>query len=114
MSQDCGDPRCEEALRDLQRYLDGELPHTRLETIGSHLSACFPCTDRASFEEEFRRVIRRGCDDHAPSDLADRIRQRLDRLSAEAPPGFSAGPRLGRSGPDLPGSGSGVTGWGDR
>lgn len=80
----CG-TECQEALRDLQRFLDGELPQTRLSSIGEHLATCFPCTDRAEFEEEFRRMVRRGCDDHAPSDLAARIKQRLDAVSSDAP-----------------------------
>ena len=84
MNDDCG-ADCQEALRDLQRYLDGELPESRLETIGTHLASCFPCTDRASFEAEFRRVIRRGCDDHAPAELVERIRLRLDRVSTDLP-----------------------------
>ena len=47
---DCG-ADCQEALAQLERYLDGELPNATLEDVKAHLQACYPCTDRASFEE---------------------------------------------------------------
>lgn len=74
---DCG-PGCEQALEDLERFLDGELPATEVERISEHLAACYPCTDRATFEEQLRAVVRRGCADSAPPELVARIRTALD------------------------------------
>jgi mycothiol system anti-sigma-R factor len=74
---DCG-PECREALERLEAYLDGELPDTKLHQIRDHLTACYPCTDRASFEEQVRALVRRECHDAAPSDLLGRIRVRLE------------------------------------
>lgn len=69
---------CSDALHDLQRYLDGELPDTDLATIRHHLAACYPCADRATFEEQLRALIRDRCAESAPSQLVERIRMRLD------------------------------------
>jgi mycothiol system anti-sigma-R factor len=73
---DCG-PDCQEALAELERFLDGELPSGEVGRVKQHLSDCYPCTDRASFEEQLRAVVRRGCVDAAPADLVERIRTGL-------------------------------------
>ncbi len=80
---DCG-PDCEEALAELERFLDGELPSTEVGRVSAHLAACYPCTDRATFEEQLRAVVRRGCADAAPPDLVARIRSRLDETVPSA------------------------------
>jgi anti-sigma factor (TIGR02949 family) len=76
-----GGGNCQEALRDLERYLDGELPESELSTIRSHLSACYPCADRASFEEQLRAIIRERCVERTPPDLHAAIRRRLDAMA---------------------------------
>ena len=77
-----GCENCDDALAQLEAYLDGELPHTRVEDIKQHLTACYPCTERASFEEQLRAIVRRGCADPAPPGLVDRIRQHLSEVDA--------------------------------
>ena len=72
----CG-PECQAALERLEAFLDGELPETEIGRVAEHLSACYPCTDRATFERELRAVVRRSCHDRAPEDLAERVRARL-------------------------------------
>ncbi|GGI03938.1 zf-HC2 domain-containing protein [Egicoccus halophilus] len=79
---DCGAP-CQEALAQLERYLDGELPDTTLEQIKTHLVACYPCTDRASFEEQLRAIVRRDCVDAPPPSLLVRIREHLATVDDE-------------------------------
>lgn len=74
----CG-PECEEALRRLQAFLDGELPDVEVTAVADHLTACFPCTDRASFEQALRTVIRRSCGEQAPPGLLERVRLRLEQ-----------------------------------
>ena len=69
---------CDDALDELERYLDGELPETELSRIRAHLTACYPCTERATFEEQLRALVRKVCADRAPSGLLVRIRARLD------------------------------------
>jgi mycothiol system anti-sigma-R factor len=75
-SANCGED-CTDALERLEAYLDGELPETRVADLSEHLRACYPCADRLTFEEQLRNLVRRGCVEHAPSDLADRVRARL-------------------------------------
>ena len=71
---------CQGALDDLQRYLDGELPDADLDTIRHHLAACYPCADRATFEEQLRALVRDRCAESAPPELVDQIRSRLDEV----------------------------------
>lgn len=72
----CG-PECEAALERLEAYLDGELPEVEVSSLAAHLQACYPCTDRASFEEQLRALLRERCRESAPTELAGRIRAQL-------------------------------------
>ncbi len=76
----CGSD-CEDALERLEAFLDGELPQDDLGDIEQHLADCYPCTDRASFEEQLRAIVRRGCTDQAPPALLERIRTHLGDAS---------------------------------
>jgi mycothiol system anti-sigma-R factor len=73
---DCG-TECREALEQLELLLDGELPSGRVDEVRRHLTACYPCTERATFEEQLRAIVRRDCAEHAPRQLVERIRTRL-------------------------------------
>jgi len=73
---------CDEALERLEAYLDGELPDTDVADIASHLSDCYPCTDRATFEEQLRAIVRRDCVEQAPASLLNRIRAELEDSAA--------------------------------
>jgi mycothiol system anti-sigma-R factor len=74
---ECGED-CREALEQLELLLDGELPQHRVTQVRQHLTACYPCTDRATFEEQLRAIVRQNCVEHAPTSLMERIRHRLD------------------------------------
>lgn len=78
---ECGND-CEEALRQLGAFLDGELPGADIDEIRYHLTACYPCTERASFEEQIRAIVRRDCTDHAPPTLLVRIEAALEDRSS--------------------------------
>lgn len=73
---DCG-TNCQEALAQLERFLDGELGASRIEEVSTHLAECYPCTDRATFEEQLRAIVARDCVDRAPPALIERIHERL-------------------------------------
>ena len=79
---ECG-TQCQEALAQLERFLDGELSDTTLDEVKAHLTACYPCTDRATFEEQLRAIVRRDCVDAAPPSLLVRIREHLASEPAE-------------------------------
>lgn len=83
---DCSDGSCDEALAQLEAFLDGELPDTGIEEIQDHLSACYPCTDRATFEEQLRTIVARDCVDAAPPSLVERIRAHLSDVPATTDP----------------------------
>ncbi len=74
----CGD-ECSEALDRLEAYLDGELPNADVDELRQHLSACYPCTDRATFEEQLRAIVRRDCSEEAPPRLLGRIEAALQQ-----------------------------------
>jgi mycothiol system anti-sigma-R factor len=80
-------PECEEALRDIERFLDGEmgpLQHVKLDT---HLQGCSPCMERADFKRHVKELVasRCGCDE-VPAHLKDKIMQTLSpRPRASSP-----------------------------
>lgn len=79
---------CRQVLRDLERYLDGELPRARLDELREHLAACYPCADRTTFHEQIRALVRDGCAEQAPARLVARIRQQLSlSIAGEEPLG---------------------------
>ncbi len=64
---------CEETVRTLYDYLDGELTEERRQAIAAHLDCCSPCVEVLGFEAELRRVIADRCRDHVPEQLRERI-----------------------------------------
>lgn len=64
---------CEEALRDLYGYLDGEITAERREHIRVHIEECGPCLDAFDFETDLRELVARTCQTEAPDSLRDRV-----------------------------------------
>jgi mycothiol system anti-sigma-R factor len=64
---------CEQALRTLYYFLDGELTPDRRAAIQHHLSECSPCLEAFDFEAELKIVIARSCRDQVPQGLRQRI-----------------------------------------
>jgi mycothiol system anti-sigma-R factor len=81
MADDCGPEGsgmdCDEAVRQLYTYLDGELTEDRRHDIADHLDACGPCAGAAEFESELRAIIASHCRDRVPQTLIDRVAQVL-------------------------------------
>jgi anti-sigma factor (TIGR02949 family) len=79
-----GDERvltCEEALRFLAEFLDGELGTAEDRDVQEHLARCRSCFSRIEFERRLKdRVRALGAADVAP-DFATRIRGLLDTWS---------------------------------
>ena len=70
-----GDCNCEEALHEIQRFLDGELDPQDRADIQRHLSDCNPCMNRAEFRRNLKAMISSKCvEDAVPHDLLEKIR----------------------------------------
>jgi anti-sigma factor (TIGR02949 family) len=76
---------CEEALRRLAAYLDGELEASASGEVEWHLELCRSCFSRAEFERRLKERIRRdlGAAD-VPAEYQERIRSLLRKLPQES------------------------------
>ena len=52
---------CDEVLREVEAYLDQELPGDRRVFIARHLATCSPCARRADFQQRLREIVARKC-----------------------------------------------------
>jgi anti-sigma factor (TIGR02949 family) len=69
---------CEQVLRHLLAYLDGELDAADAADIQRHLEACRGCFSRARFERELKRHVSESATRAAPATLQARLRDLLD------------------------------------
>ena len=74
---------CDDAIAQVQAYLDGELDETVVARIEAHLEECSPCLEAYDFEAELRKVIAARLRSDIPGDLRSRLTAVLDRLEAE-------------------------------
>jgi mycothiol system anti-sigma-R factor len=66
---------CEETLRELYRFLDGEVPTEQQHLISHHLDGCMDCLQAFDFHAELRMVIRvKARETEVPAGLLDKIR----------------------------------------
>jgi mycothiol system anti-sigma-R factor len=72
---------CEQALRTLYYFLDGELTSERRLAIQHHLDECSPCLEAFDFEAELKIVIARSCRDQVPERLRRRVADVLSQAS---------------------------------
>jgi mycothiol system anti-sigma-R factor len=77
---------CQDALTELERYLDRELDAETLTSIETHLRACSPCLEAFDFQAELRKVVARGCKEPVPDGLKARILDALAACSGETDP----------------------------
>lgn len=68
---------CQEILRQVEVYLDGELPAEEASRIEGHLAECSPCFERQEFVVNLRRIVRDKCGrvERLPDGARDRIRR---------------------------------------
>jgi anti-sigma factor (TIGR02949 family) len=72
---------CEDALRLVHEYLDGELEGVSPSEVAAHFEVCRGCYPQLRLERAFREAMRRACaDECAPPAL----RAKVERLLAEA------------------------------
>lgn len=75
---------CQQALKQIELFLDGELDPSLHAEVRQHLGECGPCTDRSEFQRHLKELLKAkcGCDD-VPAHLMERV-SRL--LLNETPP----------------------------
>lgn len=67
---------CEETLRELEAFLDGELTADARASIELHLERCLDCLHAFDFHAELKLVIAEKCrHDEMPSSLVQRIQE---------------------------------------
>jgi mycothiol system anti-sigma-R factor len=76
---DCG-PDCLETLREVERFLDGEVDVSVQVRIEEHLSGCSPCMDRAEFRRHLKVMVSRKC---AQTELPSGFEGRIVRMIRE-------------------------------
>jgi anti-sigma factor (TIGR02949 family) len=65
---------CNETLRELETFLDGELSERTKAAIRAHLDGCSDCLQIVDFHAELRAVISLRCrSDELPPGLLERI-----------------------------------------
>ncbi len=70
---------CKQTIRELDAFLDGELPTDVREHIHEHLNDCTDCLQAFDFEAELKQAIRRKCrNDELPPGLLGRIEMCFD------------------------------------
>jgi mycothiol system anti-sigma-R factor len=74
---ECG-PNCEETLKEIERFLDGELDPLAQGQVTHHLSDCNPCMERAEFRRHVKDLIHDKCIEQTlPPGLSERIQELL-------------------------------------
>jgi mycothiol system anti-sigma-R factor len=75
---------CDEALRDVFRYLDEETDPAERAKIRAHLETCGPCFEQFGTSADFKSLIARRCGgERAPEALRMRIRAQLTKVTLE-------------------------------
>ncbi len=70
---------CNETIRELDAFLDGELPDDVRAHIHVHLDSCMDCLQAFDFQAELKMAIRRKCNtDELPPGLLGRIEMCFD------------------------------------
>jgi len=75
-----------EALKEIERLLDGELPVELRIKVQAHLSGCGSCTDRAEFRRHLKEMVASKCTGDQPSpELFIRIRTIIEERDIASP-----------------------------
>lgn len=76
---------CNDALKELYEFLDGELTDERRGLIHDHIERCNPCLEAFDFEVELKQVIAAKCREECPEELRARVAAAID-AEGGAPP----------------------------
>lgn len=69
---------CDGCREKLERYVDRELSDEELNEVRGHLERCAPCDDQYQLRVDFKRLVKRSCDQGtAPATLRQKLLQIL-------------------------------------
>jgi predicted anti-sigma-YlaC factor YlaD len=75
-------PNCQETLKELELFLDSELPKARVEEIMLHLTGCTDCQGAFEFHAELRTIVRvKAKRDLLPDGFTERLLACFEPLS---------------------------------
>jgi anti-sigma factor (TIGR02949 family) len=77
---DTHDMGCEQALKCLVEFVDGELPDSEHDSVEQHLRICRNCCSRMEFESRLKERLAALSTKDAPSNTRDRIRDLIKRF----------------------------------
>lgn len=74
MSEDCN-----EVLKEVELFLDGELPSGEWLLIQQHIEVCVPCGERVEFRRRLKEIVAAKCgSEDVPPALLGRVRSLLE------------------------------------
>ena len=74
---------CQQALKQIELFLDGELDPSLHAEVRQHLGACGSCTDHSEFQRHLKELLKAKCGcDQVPAHLVEQV----SRLLHETPP----------------------------
>ena len=76
---------CEQALHDIEAYLDEELEPSSLRALEIHLDDCPPCAGRAEFQRQLKVLIAAKC--ARASKVPPTLRARIAAMLHDEPRG---------------------------
>lgn len=75
---------CEEALRNVQEYLDGELESVSETQLARHFDLCRQCYPHLNFEKAYREAMRRAAaGECAPPELRAKVSALIAQAESE-------------------------------
>ena len=75
---------CEDALRRVHEFLDGELEESSAEEVKQHFDMCQRCYPHLQLETAFREAVRRAAaGQSAPPQLRDKVTALLEEAGRE-------------------------------
>jgi mycothiol system anti-sigma-R factor len=78
---------CRDVLEEVYLYLDLECSDERRRLIQQHIDECSPCLREYGIEQEVKALVARCCGaENAPDELKERLRAKLNELSAASEP----------------------------
>jgi anti-sigma factor (TIGR02949 family) len=77
---DTHDMDCERALKNLEAFVDRELPESDQDRVEQHLRICRECCSRVEFESRLKERLSTLSSGDAPSKMRDRVRELIRRF----------------------------------